>query len=190
MLRLSRLLIGGLAITLLTACGYNHTVIGKIEEDLLITGKEIHEMGFEEFKKRYLGKVVTLTNLNPLGRGGGFNLEKGQCKISFSNRGKVIDDIIYNDYPITISIYPNQFPTYAIKPSLVKGTYTEESLEYEKEVKLPLSTCTPCKTWDPEEKSCFYRSPNIIFTGKIIQTGNNKNRKNIGIKMRVSGFAY
>jgi len=188
MLRLSRLLIGGLAITLLSACGYDHTVIGKIEEDLLITKEEIHAMGFEQFKEQYLGKVITITDLDPLGRGGGFNLEKGQCKIAFSNTAELIDDRWHNPYPIGFSIYANKTPSYAIKKSLIEGSYTEESLEYEDEINLPLSVCTPCKEWDPKTKSCFYRSPHIIVTGKIIQTGQTNN--SIGMIIRPSGFAY
>lgn len=177
-----------LASLMLSACGPNLTVLGTIDENLLITKEQIHEIGFEKFKKDYLGKEITITDLKPLGSAGGFNAAKGQCNISYS--GAVQRDGKFDTKNrISMTIYANRTPSYALKSAFVKGSYIEGELDYEDEIDLPMEVCKPCD-WDPDEKSCFHMSPNIIITGKIIATGYNKRTDSIAMAIRPKGFAY
>jgi hypothetical protein len=173
---------------MLSACEPDLTVLGNIDEKLLITKAQIHEMGFEKFEKNYLGKEVTITDLKPLGKGGGFNPAKGQCNISY-------DGTVYRDGEfdisnrISVKIYANHTPSYALKQFFSKGSYIEGELGYEDEIDLPMEVCKSCD-WNPDDKSCFYKSPNIIITGKIIQMGYNERSDRIAMVIRPKGFAY
>jgi hypothetical protein len=177
-----------LASLMLSACGPNLTVLGTIDENLLITKEQIHAMGFEEFEKNYLGKEVTITDLKPLGKGGGFNPAKGQCNISY-------DGTVYRDGEfdisnrISVKIYANHTPSYALKQRFVKGSYIEGELDYEDEIDLPMEVCKSCD-WNADDKSCFYKSPHIIITGKIIQMGYYERSDRIDMVIRPKGFAY
>jgi len=177
-----------LASLVLSACGPNLTVLGTIDENLLITKEQIHEMGFEAFKKEYLGKEITITELKPLGSAGGFNAAKGQCNISFD--GAVFHDGKFDTKNrISMTIYANRTPSYALKQFFSKGSYIEGELDYEDEIDLPMEVCKPCD-WNPDEKSCFHMSPNIIITGKIIQMGYYERHDSIAVVIRPKGFAY
>ena len=173
---------------MLSACEPDLTVLGTIDENLLITKEQIHEMGFEEFQKDYLGKEVTITDLKPLGKGGGFNPAKGQCNISY-------DGTVYRDGEfdisnrISVKIYANHTPSYALKQRFVKGSYIEGELDYEDEIDLPMEVCKLCD-WNHGDKSCFYMSPNFVITGKIIQMGYNERSDRIAMVIRPKGFAY
>ena len=177
-----------LASLILSACGPNLTVLGTIDENLLITKEQIHDMGFEEFEENYLGKEITITDLKPLGKGGGFNPSKGQCIINY-------DGAIYYDGKfdtknrVSITIYANHTPSYALKQRFAKGSYIENDLDYEDEIDLPMEVCKLCD-WNHGDKSCFYMSPNIIITGKIIQMGYNERSDRIAMVIRPKGFAY
>ena len=173
---------------MLSACEPDLTVLGNIDEKLLITKAQIHEMGFEKFEKKYLGKEVTITDLKPLGKGGGFNPVKGQCIINYDGAVQRDGKFDINDR-IAIDIYTNHTPSYALKQRFVKGSYIEGELDYEDEIDLPMEVCKSCD-WNPDDKSCFYKSPNIIITGKIIATGYNKRTDSIAMVIRPKGFAY
>ena len=173
---------------MLSACEPDLTVLGSIDEKLLITKAQIHEMGFEKFKKDYLGKEVTITDLKPLGSAGGFNAAKGQCNISYD--GAVFRDEKFDtSNRISVKIYANHTPSYAIKDGLLNGSYIEGELDYEDEIDLPMEVCKPCD-WDPDEKSCFHMSPNIIITGKVIQVWYYARSDRINVVIRPKGFAY
>lgn len=177
-----------LASLILSACGPNLTVLGTIDENLLITKEQIHEMGFEEFKKEYLGKEITITDLKPLGKGGGFNPSKGQCNISYS--GTVFRDGKHDTKNrISITIYANHTPSYALKSVFVEGSYIENDLDYDKEIDLPMEVCAVCD-WNPDDSSCFHMSPNVFITGKVIKMAYNETVKRISMVIRPKGFAY
>jgi hypothetical protein len=172
---------------LLCACSPNLTVLGTIDESLLLTKEEIHTMGFENFKKEYLGKEVTITGVDPLGKGGGFNSEKGQCYISYDTPAIRKNGRFISDNPIKVGIYANKTPSYALKKIFSKGSYIEGELDYDQEVNLPMEVCTTCE-WNERDKSCFYNSPNTIITGKIIKVG--KYEDQISMVIRPKGLAY
>ncbi len=178
-----------IASSLLAACGPNLTVLGTTDESLLITKEEIHEMGFERFKKEYLGKEVTITDLEHLVHGGGFNPEKGQCNISYYNPAIREKGRFVNKDPIKIKIYANGTPSYALKQVFSKGSYLEENLDYEQEIDLPMIVCEKCE-WNPDDKICFYKSPNTTITGKIIKVGIARSNNRISMVIRPKGLAY
>ena len=176
-----------IAIALLTACSPNLTVLGTIDETLLLTKEEIHTMGFETFKKEYLGKEVTITGLDPLGKGGGFNPAKGQCNIAYASPAIRKNDRFISDNPIAVDIYANKTPSHALRQRFSKGSYIEGGLDYHQEINLPMEVCTNCE-WNANDKSCFYNSPNTVITGKIIAIGQYDGR--ISMVIRPKGLAY
>ena len=176
-----------IAIALLTACSPNLTVLGTIDESLLLTKEEIHTMGFETFKKEYLGKEVTITGVNPLGKGGGFNPAKGQCNIAYASPAIRKNGRFISDNPITVKVYANKTPSHALRPRFSKGSYIEGELDYDQEINLPMEVCTNCE-WNANDKSCFYNSPNTVITGKIIAIGQYDGR--ISMVIRPKGLAY
>ncbi len=176
-----------IASSLLAACGPNLTVLGTTDESLLITKEEIHEMGFERFKKEYLGKEVTITGVDPLGKAGGFNPAKGQCNIAYASPAILKKTRYISDNPISVEIFANKTPSYALKRLFSKGSYIEGGLDYDQEINLPMEVCTTCE-WNPDDKSCFYNSPNTLITGKIIAIGEYDGR--ISMVIRPKGLAY
>ncbi len=181
----------GLAIasSLLAACSPNLTVLGTIDESLLLTKEEIHEMGFETFKKEYLGKEVTISGINPLGKGGGFNPAKGQCNIAYASPAIRKNGRFITDNPIAVKIYANKTPSYALRQRFGKGSYIGGDLDYEQEINLPMTVCDQCE-WNPDDKSCFYKSPNTVITGKIIKIGIAGSNNRISMVIRPKGLAY
>ena len=178
-----------LASLMLSACGPNLTVLGTIDENLLITKEQIHEMGFEKFKKQYLGKVVTISGLEHIAHGGGFDARKGQCNIDYGTLAVFKDGRFHIENPIAVTIYANGTPSYALKHHFVKGSYIEDELDYEDEIDLPMIVCEKCE-WDPDDKKCFYKSPNTTITGKIIQMGGSKPNDRMSMVIRPKGLAY
>ncbi len=178
-----------LVSSLLAACSPNLTVLGTIDESLLLTKEEIHKMGFEKFKTEYLGKEVTITDLEHLAHGGGFNPEKGQCNISYYNPAIRENGRFVNKDPIKIKIYANSTPSYALKQVFSKGSYLEKNLDYEQETDLPMIVCEKCE-WNPVDKICFYKSPNTTITGKIIKVGIARSNNRISMVIRPKGLAY
>lgn len=178
-----------IAIALLTACSPNLTVLGTIDETLLLTKEEIHTMGFETFKKEYLGKEVTITGLDPLGKGGGFNPAKGQCNISYASPAIRKNGRFISDNPIAVDIYANKTQSYALRKLFSKDSYIEGGLDYDQEINLPMEVCTNCE-WNANDKSCFYDSPNTVITGKIIKVGIAGLNDRISMVIRPKGLAY
>ncbi len=178
-----------IASSILAACSPNLTVLGTIDETLLITKEEIHEMGFEKFKKEYLGKEVTIAGLEPLGKGGGFNPAKGQCNIAYDTPAIRKNGRFISDNPIKVKIYANKTPSYALRQRFGKGSYIEGGLDYKQEIDLPMEVCTTCD-WNSDDKSCFYKSPNTVITGKIIKVGIAGANNRISMVIRPKGFAY
>ncbi len=176
-----------IASSILAACSPNLTVLGTIDETLLLTKEEIHTMGFETFKKEYLGKEVTIAGINPLGKGGGFNPAQGQCNIAYASPAIRKNGRFIRDNPIAVKIYANKTPSYALMQRFGKGSYIEGGLDYEQEINLPMEVCTTCE-WKPDDKSCFYKSPNTVITGKIIKVGEYDGR--ISMVIRPKGLAY
>ncbi len=181
----------GLAIasSLLAACSPKLTVLGTIDETLLLTKEEIHAMGFETFEKEYLGKEVTIGGLEPLGKGGGFNPAKGQCNIAYDTPAIRKNGRFISDNPILVEIFANKTPSYALRRLFSKGSYIEGGLDYDQEINLPMEVCTTCE-WNPDDKSCFYNSPNTIITGKIIKIGVAGFNHRISMVIRPKGLAY
>ena len=167
----------------LTACSKHRGQIGTIDESLMITAEEIWAMGFDEFKKEYLGKEITITNLpNALGVSGFYNESKEQCKFSYSNDP--------SEFPIDIDIYANHFPDSALEQIFSEGSYTNESLQYEDEIALPAPLCKRCY-WEEDPDNCYVRSPNATITGKVIKLGRpDEYIKAISISMKIKGIAY
>jgi len=178
-----------LASLMLSACGPSLTVLGTIDENLLITKEQIHEMGFEEFKKQYLGKVVTISGLDHLAHGGGFDARKGQCNISYDTPAIYREGHFYSDNPIKVNIYANRKPSYALEQAFAEWSYIKGELDYEEEIDLPMIVCEKCE-WDPDDKKCFYKSPNTTITGKIIKMGGSKPNDRISMVIRPKGLAY
>ena len=171
----------------MVACSPNLNIIGTIDETLIITKEEIHEMGFEAFERDYLGKEVTIEGLEHLAHGGGFNANKGQCNISYYNPAIRENGRFVNKSPIKVNIYANGTPSYALREFFSKESYIEGELDYDHEVTLPMIVCEKCE-WNPDDKQCFYKSPNTTITGKIIQMGVTDER--IGMVIRPKGLAY
>jgi hypothetical protein len=164
-----------LAITLL-GCSADKTVYGAIDESLIITDEEIHEMGIDEFKKNYEGKEVTITNLRMLDRPGGYNLKKGQCKIGYINSDK--------DTPILISIFTNFTPPNAINRSV---SFNKANYIYSSEIKLPVNICAPCEK-DPVSYLCKNQPNETSITGKIMFI--QERHRKISMNMKIKGMSY
>ena len=182
-----KILILSILSSLMVACSPNLTVLGTIDDTIIITKEEIHVMGFEAFKRDYLGKEVTIEGLEHLAHGGGFNPNKGQCNISYYNPAIRENGRFVNKDPIKIKIYANGTPSYALKQRFSKGSYIEGELGYDQEVTLPMIVCEKCE-WNPDDKQCFYKSPSTTITGKIIKMGVADER--IGMVIRPKGLAY
>ncbi|MEH6450902.1 MAG: hypothetical protein V7765_19710 [Oleispira sp.] len=164
-----------LAITLL-GCSADKTVYGAIDESLIITDEEIHEMGIDEFKKNYEGKEVTITGLRMMDRSGLFDSRKGQCAIGYINSD--------NNLPIAASIYTNFIPPNAINRS---NDFDKTNYIYAQEIELPLSICAPCEK-DHAGDLCKNQPNETRITGKImliIKTG-----KRIYMYMKIRGMSY
>jgi hypothetical protein len=186
-LSLLKILVLSTLYSLMVACSPNLTTIGTIDETLIITKEEIHEMGFETFKKEYLGKEVTIEGLEHLAHGGGFDANKGQCNISYYNPAIRENGRFVHKSPIKVNIYANSTPSYALKEFFGKDSYIEGELDYDQEVTLPMTVCEKCE-WTSDDKQCFYKSPNTTITGKIIQVGTSDDL--IAMVIRPKGLAY
>lgn len=165
-----------LATISLLACSTEKTIYGAIDDNLLITDEEIHEIGIDEFKKNYEGKEITITDLRMLSRAGVFNREGTQCKISYTNNKK--------EDKILVSVFTNFIPPNAINRSknLDRDKYT-----YSKEIALPKSICDPCIK-DSAYDLCKNQPNKTSFTGKIIRIKEKNNR--IYMYMKIKGMSY
>ena len=180
-----KLLITYISLLFVTACSPRLTVLGTIDESLMITHEDIHKMGFEKFKQNYLGKEITIADLKPLGKSGGYRPEKGQCLIAYRNTAE------YRDYPILVDIYANHFPNHVLKSGFMNGSYTDESIRYDDEISLPMDVCSPCLgKWNPETKECFSASPNTVITGKVITVSYLKDTGMISFAIKPKGIAF
>ncbi|MEH6450900.1 MAG: hypothetical protein V7765_19700 [Oleispira sp.] len=164
-----------LVITLL-GCSADKTVYGAIDESLIITDEEIHEMGIDEFKKNYEGKEITLVDLRMLNRAGGYNLRKGQCSISYTN--------IKQEHPILVSIFTNSTPPKAINRS---DNFNEENYIYASEIELPISICAPCKK-DHAGDLCKNQPNETSITGKIMFIRERHGMPSLN--MKIKGMSY
>ena len=164
-----------LAITLL-GCSADKTVYGAIDESLIITDEEIHEMGIDEFKKNYEGKEVTITDLRMLDRSGLFNSRKGQCAIDYINEDRSEE--------ISVMIFTNHMPPNAINRT---DDFDKTNYIYAQEIKLPFSICAPCEK-DHAGDLCKNQPNETSITGKIMNT--NKRGGVIYIYMKIKGMSY
>lgn len=163
------------SITLL-ACSTEKTVYGVIDDNLLITDQEIHEMGIDEFKKNYEGKEVTVTDLRMLDRAGVFNRGGAQCKIGYTNNKK--------EDKILVSLFTNFIPPSAINRS---KNFDHEKYTYSKEIALPKSICDPCIKHSAYDL-CKNQPNKTSLTGKIIRIKEKNNR--IYMDMKIKGMSY
>ncbi|PCK06905.1 MAG: hypothetical protein COA42_17070 [Alteromonadaceae bacterium] len=165
------------------------TVIGTIDEDKYISTDEIIAMSLEQLRADLLGKEVTITGLRDGKRTGGYNIEKAQCKVSYSNRRNYPED--YEIKSIWVRVYTNGFPKFVLEDSIPAETRAAD-ITYSKEARLPQSSCNKKCTWeDAEDKEqCYYHSPNTVISGKVI--GVHKDHQNGApfISMKAKGIAY
>ncbi len=165
-----------LAITLL-GCSADKTVYGAIDESLIITDEEIHEMGIDKFKSNYEGKEVTITNLRMLDRSGRYNIRKGQCIISYINH-------LEQTNPILVRLYTNSIPPNAINRS---DNFDKTNYIYAQEIELPLSICAPCEK-ESAYDLCKNQPNKTSFTGKAMRIKEKEGM--IYIYMKIKGMSY
>lgn len=183
------LLVAGLASSHLVLSGCfkpKTTVIGVVDDSLLISADTIEKMGLEEFKKHYLGKEVTVTDFYYRTYNGGWRPENGQCLNEFITKSEK------TEYQLKLMAFMNDFPDYVLEDSVDQfDLWDSKAFDYPSEIAMPLETglCKPCDyregmAYNPK---CYYTSPHLKITGKVV-AANGSTRATLAIK--VKGVEY
>lgn len=160
-----------------------HT-IGTVEMEKLITPATYNELGYEKFREKYLGQEVTLTGFSYNKRTGSTN-NKLQCKLSFKTINKELDK------KITVHVYTNFYTDEMLNWSLKNHDDVKSELfAYSEEIALPESACNPECEYDAINNTCFYRSKDLVLTGKVFQVYGEEGLKNVSIYIKLKGAKY
>ncbi|MGL1900505.1 MAG: hypothetical protein OCC49_00115 [Fibrobacterales bacterium] len=184
----------------LIGCGRTPIRVGNVDESKLVDWKEIRDMGLEKSVEKYLGKVITVTDLHSLGFNAK-NEERGNaCLISFrpqetkrwQREGLSPSE---GDWVVTSEgIHATGFSIFF--------NYGSEAVRWTKHSKIRIDStdnseiiflpshdfCGRCQ-WDEEnENLCVEESPILKVTGRVIAMRSMKGT--IGLDLIPIGYEY
>lgn len=183
---LSQLSIIGLVCFMLTACSSEPELrqLGVVDMDKIITPATYNELGYDKFREKYLGQEVTISGFSYNKRTGSTN-NKSQCKLSFRTEDPELGK------ELTVYVYTNFFTDEMLNWYLKKhNDANPELFAYPDEVALPESVCDPECEYDAVNNSCFYRSKDLILTGKVFQTKGYDGAPGAWLYMKLKGAKY
>ena len=177
-------LVTGLAIAGVGCGKPKTTVVGVVDDSLLITADTIEEMGVEAFKKHYLGKEITVTDFYYRRKNGGWRPENGQCLNEFITKSSD------TKYRLGLMAYMNNQPDYVLEDSVSHlDAWDAKAFNYPEEIAMPLETgvCKPC-SYSPGmdyNPTCYYTSQYLKITGKVFAVHGKAN-----LVIKVKGIEY
>ncbi|MGL1900504.1 MAG: hypothetical protein OCC49_00110 [Fibrobacterales bacterium] len=185
---------------IIVGCGRTPVKVGNVDESKLVDWKEIRDMGLEKSVEKYLGKVITVTDLHSLGFKAK-NEERGNaCLISFrpqeaknwSKEGvlpgegdRIITPEGINETGISIFFNYGSEAVSWTKHSKIRIDSTDNS----EIIFLPSHDfCGRCQ-WDEENDNlCVEESPMLKVTGRVIAMRSMKGI--IGLDLIPIGYEY
>ena len=179
-------LVTGLAVAGVGCGKPKTTVVGVVDDSLLITADTIEEMGVEAFKKHYLGKEITVTDFYYRRKNGGWRPEGGQCLNEFITKSENTES------RLKLMAFMNSFPDYVLEDSVDHfDEWDASAFDYPEEIAMPLDTgvCKPCSytpgmNYNP---TCYYTSQHLKVTGKVVAI---IGERTVSLAIKVKGIEY
>ncbi len=190
-----KIVLVSLVTVLALGCGRTPTVKGNVDESKVITNEKISTMSWKDISKKYLGKVITLTNI--VSSNYTHKISSGQCNHSYrlldasgEKLNKILVSIPFNYDLNDIKYLQN------VKSPL--GLLQKVDVGKSEKVFFPESElCAEkkCSFDDGRPERCSWASPQFKITGRVVMVNpkpapGTTTVRDVVLLLQPQGFAY